>query len=92
MTDLEFDILDELYFVTSWRELTAALGRPTDDAALAAAVEGLVKQGFIRTYFPDPDSEFHYQPMLFAAHYPQLLYLASKAGLLAHNTIVTNDE
>ena len=119
MSDLEFDILDELYFVTSWRELAAALHRPTDDAALRAAVIGLperntvqdevavlladsgsfpvdgfvqraaveelVKRGHLRTYFPDADSEFAYQPMLFGEHYQQMLYLATKAGLLAHN-------
>ena len=85
MTDLEFDIIDELYFVTGWRELTAALHRPIDAADLRAAVEGLVRRGLVRTYFPDADSELHYQPMLFAAHYPQLLYLATKAGLLAHH-------
>ena len=85
MTDLEFDILDELYFVTGWRALTSALSRPPDDVTLRAAVEDLVRRGWVRTYFPDPDSEFHYQPMLFAEHYPQLQYLATKAGLLAHH-------
>ena len=86
MTDLEFDILDELYFVTNWKDLLAALGRPADDAPLRTAIEGLVQRGLVRTYFPDPDSELHYQPLLFAAHYPQMLYLATKAGLLAHTT------
>ncbi|MBC7448273.1 MAG: hypothetical protein H7330_09465 [Hymenobacteraceae bacterium] len=86
MTDLEFDVLDELYFVTSWPELVAALGRAGADAELRATVESLVKRGLVRTYFPDPDSELHYQPLLFAEHYPQMLYLASKAGLIAHNT------
>lgn len=85
MSDLEFDIIDELYFVTSWRELTVALGLASDNPDLRAAVELLVQRGFLRSYFPDPDSEFAYQPMLFAAHYQQMQYLATKAGLLAHN-------
>ncbi len=85
MTDLEFDVLDELYFVTSWPELVARLGRPGPDPELRASVESLVKRGLVRTYFPDADSELHYQPLLFAEHYPQMLYLASKAGLLAHH-------
>lgn len=86
MTDLEFDILDELYFVTNWNDLADALGRPVADPDLRAAVEGLVRRGLVRTYFPDPDSEMAYQPLLFGEHYRQMLYLASKAGLLAHNS------
>lgn len=86
MSDLEFDVLDELYFVTSWAALAAAVGRSTTDTELRAAVEGLVQRGFVRTYFPDADSELHYQPLLFAEHFPQMLYLATKAGLLAHHT------
>lgn len=85
MTDFEFDILDELYFVISWPELAHALGRTVADQELRAGVEELVKGGLVRLYFPDPDSEFTYHPMLFADHYPQMLYLASKAGLLAHH-------
>ncbi len=86
LTELEADILGELYFITTWPELAAALKRPPTDAALRTALEALVKRGLVRSYFPDPDSEFHYQPMLFAEHYPQMQYLASKAGLVAHNT------
>ncbi len=86
MTDLEFDILDEVYFVTSWPNLAAALQRPADDIDLRDTVETLVQRGLIRTYFPDPDSELHYQPMLFREHYRQMQFLASKAGLLAHTT------
>lgn len=85
MTDFEYDILDELYFVISWPELAQALGRTPADEELRAGVEALVQRGFIRLYFPDPDSEFIYHPMLFADHYPQMLFLASKAGLLAHH-------
>ena len=86
MSDFEFDVLDELYFVTSWPTLAAAVGRPAADPALRSAVERLVRDGLVRAYFPDPDSEMPYQPLLFDAHHRQMLYLASKAGLLAHNT------
>jgi hypothetical protein len=86
MTDLEYDILDELYFVTSWPTLADALKRSTTDAALRTAVEALAKRGFVRTYFPDPDSEMTYHPLLFGEHYQQMLYLASKAGLIAHTS------
>lgn len=86
VTDLEYDILDELHFVTTWPALADALRRPSTDLVLRTTAEDLVKRGLIRTYFPDPDSEFAYQPMLFAAHYAQMLYLASKAGLLLMHT------
>ncbi len=86
MTDLEYDILDELYFVTGWPALANTLQRPVTDPDLRTAMEALVKRGFVRTYFPDPDSEMTYHPLLFGEHYLQMLYLASKAGLIAHTS------
>ena len=84
VTDPEFDLLDELYFVTPFRTLLQKTGLPA--AELENQLRSLLEQGFIRSYWPDPDTELAYETTSFGAIARDAAYLASKEGLLQHNT------
>lgn len=84
MTDAEFDILDELYFVTSFRDLLQKTELTT--AELEQHLRSLLEKGLVRSYWPDPDTELAYEPTSFGAIGRDAFYLASKEGLLQHNT------
>jgi len=84
MNDAEFDLLDELYFVTPFRTLRDKTGLPTPE--LLALLGGLLERGLVRYYWPDPDTELAYEPTSFGALGQDASYLASKEGLLQHNT------
>ena len=84
VTDPEFDLLDELYFVTPFRLLLQKTGLPA--AELENQLRILLEQGLIRSYWPDPDTELAYETTSFGAIARDASYLASKEGLLQHNT------
>ncbi|MCA8830886.1 helix-turn-helix domain-containing protein [Hymenobacter pini] len=84
MTDAEFDILDELYFVTSFSDLSQKTGLAP--AALESHLRQLLEQGLIRSFWPDPDTELAFEESSFGAIVRDCFFLASKEGLLQHNT------
>ena len=84
MTDPEFDILDELYFVTSFADLRQKTGLSVAD--LQQHLRVLLERGLVRSYWPDPDTELAYEESSFGALSQDCLFLASKDGLLQHNT------
>jgi DNA-binding transcriptional ArsR family regulator len=84
VTDPEFDILDELYFVTAFGDLSQRTGLPA--ATLTQHLRTLLEQGLIRSYWPDPDTELAYEESSFGALSQDCFFLASKEGLLRHNT------
>ncbi len=84
VTDPEFNLLDELYFVTPFRTLLEKTGLPA--AELREQLRELLEQGLVRSYWPDPDTELAYEPTSFGAIAGDASYLASKEGLLRHNT------
>jgi DNA-binding Lrp family transcriptional regulator len=84
VTDAQFDLLDELYFVTPFRTLLEKTGLPAP--ALQEELRGLLEQGLIRSFWPDPDTELAYETTSFGAIGRDAFYLASKEGLLQHNT------
>ena len=84
VTDAEFDILDELYFVTSFADLAQKAGLAP--AALERHLRSLLEQGLIRSYWPDPDTELAFEESSFGAIVRDSFFLASKEGLLQHNT------
>ncbi|MDQ2769834.1 MAG: hypothetical protein M3Y54_04965, partial [Bacteroidota bacterium] len=84
VTDPEFDLLDELYFVTPFRTLLQKTGLPAPE--LEDQLRNLLEQGLIRSYWPDPDTELAYETTSFGAIARDAAYLASKEGLLQHNT------
>ena len=84
MTDPEFDLLDELYFVTSFRTLQEKTRVPAPE--LENQLRSLLEQGLIRSYWPDADTELAYETTSYGAIARDASYLASKEGLLQHNT------
>lgn len=83
MTEGEFVVLDELYFVQSYAELqeSTALGKEE----LKKVLEGLLAKGWIRCLSSrsgEPTTTVAALPELFQNYF----YLATKVGLLAHNS------
>lgn len=81
MSDQEFDLLDELYFIQSYEGLRGALG--WEDARVAEVLKSTYDKGWIRCY-DDPGHEVTAREVDLLKHYARYHYLASKAGLLAH--------
>ena len=84
MTPTQDDILDELYFVTSFLDLRNALG--LSEETLCQELKKLLALEFVKSFFPDPDSEVAFTPESFDRDYNRYFYLATKKGLLAHNS------
>ena len=83
MSEEEYEVLDELYFVTGYHELRDQLSYP--DEQLCAVLHSLSDKGWIRI-LADPDEELPSGSVDWASGYRSYFYLASKAGLMAHNT------
>jgi len=83
MSDQEFDLLDELYFVQPYSTLQEALG--WEDSQLLDTLTLLVDKGWIKC-FSAPDQEC-FDVIDLREVGKELLYLATKKGLMAHNTI-----
>ena len=84
MNDAQFDLLDELYFVTPFRTLLEKTRLPAP--VLQEQLRELLEQDLIRSFWPDPDTELAYETTSFGAIGRDAFYLASKEGLLQHNT------
>ncbi|UOQ50922.1 hypothetical protein [Hymenobacter cellulosivorans] len=84
MTDTEYDILDELYFVTPFTTLREKTNLPA--AELEHSLRGLLEQDYIKCFYPDPDTELAYEVTSFGALVRDCYFLATKPGLLAHNS------
>jgi len=84
VTDSEYDLLDELYFVTPFRTLLEKTGVPAPELELQ--LRSLLEQGLIRSFWPDPDTELAYETTSFGAIARDAAYLATKEGLLQHNS------
>ena len=84
LTEQEFDILDELYFVISWHDLKEALR--CDDSWLKDGLRTLLEKRFVQQF---TYSEAHHDFVRLGApdsdHPEKYHYLATKEGLLAHN-------
>ncbi|UOQ70149.1 hypothetical protein [Hymenobacter cellulosilyticus] len=49
-------------------------------------LRGLLEQDYIKCFYPDPDTELAYEVTSFGALVRDCYFLATKPGLLAHNT------
>lgn len=85
MSENEFDILDELYFVTSYPDLKSALS--LNDEEICVALQSLIRQGYVKILYPDQDTEHTFEETSFGRHYREYYFLATKAGLIVHNVI-----
>ncbi|WMJ74513.1 hypothetical protein RCC89_15265 [Cytophagaceae bacterium ABcell3] len=83
MTDIELDILDELYFPISFDALKDTLG--IEDDVLLKELQGLVKKGWVQCIIPESDEIIPITETSFN-NLRQYHYLATKEGLLAHNS------
>ncbi|MEH0155475.1 transporter [Limibacter armeniacum] len=82
MTDLEFEVLDELYFVTSFKALKNEI--EVEEAVLKNCLKELLEKQWVRC-FKTVDTEEDEEGLDFENKYAEYYYLASKKGLMAHN-------
>jgi len=82
MTDREFDVLDELYFVTPFHELREHVGLPEEELKEILII--LSEKGWLKC-FGNMDEELPLDDINLETEYKKYFYLASKEGLLAHN-------
>ncbi len=84
MTELEFDILDEIYFVTGYQEVREQL--MVEEEALQQGFRSLLQQGYVQQlYFDEGVQDYVKQNAPDLDHIAKYHYLATKEGLLAHN-------
>ncbi|MEB2783789.1 hypothetical protein [Algoriphagus persicinus] len=82
MNDEEFDLMDELYFVQSYGYLLETLD--WEEEVLLTTLQRLFSQGYIKC-LDDPDTE-RFGVVDISKEGKNLYFLASKKGLMAHNT------
>lgn len=81
MTDLEFDVLDELYFVSSYQQLAEAC--ELDELKLIETLAILFEKGWVKV-LQTVDDEAR-EPLELPTRFHTYYYLATKKGLHAHN-------
>lgn len=82
MTDEEFDLLDELYFVQPFTHLKEEL--EWSDDVLLKNLKQLQQKTWIKC-FSEMDVEVFEPELNLDENFRSYLYLASKKGLMAHN-------
>ncbi|MGB3464145.1 MAG: hypothetical protein WBA74_02705 [Cyclobacteriaceae bacterium] len=83
MSDLEFDVLDELYFVQPYDALTEATG--FEDDLLKKVLKKLLSKKWIKC-LSSMTEDILYDDLDFDKDFRSIYYLATKSGLLAHNS------
>ena len=83
MSDDEFDLLDELYFVQPYSYLEETL--TWDASKLLQTLGSLYAKEFIKCLTAPDDERFDRVDILSEGQ--NLFYLATKKGLMAHNAI-----
>ncbi len=83
MSELEYDILDELYFLIHFKELISQFGLSDDE--MKPILIKLFRKGWIRCY-SDPDNELDPKEVDMEVKFRDYYYLASKEGLKAHTS------
>ncbi|PRY87653.1 hypothetical protein [Mongoliibacter ruber] len=83
MTEEEFDLLDELYFVQHYSYLKETLA--WEDSKLLETLSSLHQKTYIKC-LTAPDAEI-FDQVDFQEKGKELYYLATKKGLMEHNAI-----
>lgn len=83
MTDDEFEVLDELYFVQSFGDLVDLTGK--ESQPLTDILAKLYEKGWVRV-LEGVDNEVPKDALDLSNRSEQYHYLATKEGLMAHNT------
>ncbi|GAB4335367.1 MAG: hypothetical protein OHK0038_12990 [Flammeovirgaceae bacterium] len=84
MSDIEYQVMDELYFLTSFHKLME--NTELEEIQLKNCLENLIKKGWVRC-FEDTKGEYPIDEIDFNNKFTDYQYLATKKGLLAHNSI-----
>jgi hypothetical protein len=82
MTELEYDVLDELYFVVSFSELQTTLDLEADE--LKNVLQTLLRRDWVKCLSSQTD-ELSASEVNFEKNYRDYFYLATKSGLLSHH-------
>ena len=82
MTDVEFDVLDELYFVQPYDYLVSEL--ELEDSELKEVLISLIEKGWVKCFLNMQEEALSHELQL-DEKYREYFYLATKAGLMAHN-------
>ncbi|MCS6832491.1 MAG: transporter [Flammeovirgaceae bacterium] len=83
MSDVEYQVLDELYFVISFEKLKENTGLSEEE--LKNCLYQMLEKGWIKC-FKDKEAREIATDIDFENKYAQYQYLATKKGLLAHNS------
>ena len=84
MTDQEFDVLDELYFVISFQDLMRNLSWPAE--AVLPVLKELVSKELVKCIDPQSEEEVELSLSELDKQYHKILFLATKKGLMEHNS------
>lgn len=84
MTDLEFDVLDELYFVNTFEGVLENIEAPKEK--LLDTLIQLVDRNWIKCFIKGKDEVIPHENLDMNKNYKNYQYLATKEGLLAHNS------
>lgn len=82
MSEEEYDIMDQLYFVTSFEDVKEQSG--LDNAVISSVLWDFITRGWVKC-FDGPEKEVEVGNEDFRTNFENYHYLASKQGLLAHN-------
>jgi len=83
-SELEFEIMDELYFLSSFRQLMTNTG--ADSNELKVAILHLLQQNYIQQYvFNESLQDFDKLEFYDKSKLESASYVATRKGLLAHN-------
>ncbi|MFN8415394.1 MAG: transporter [Cytophagaceae bacterium] len=83
MSDLEFDILDQLYFVIGLEELSKEMQMSSED--LWPSLRNMIEKEWVKVMLYQSDEEVELSKVS-TASLNQYVFLATKKGLLAHNS------
>ena len=84
MTDLEFDVLDELYFVTPYKDLVNSID--LSEKEVLKTLKQLIEKRWVKCFINESE-ELLPDEVDLENNYSNYHYLATKAGLIAHNSI-----
>jgi hypothetical protein len=82
MTDFEFEVLDELYFVTSFNDVVKQLEQ-VDQQELEAVLKAMQSKGWVKVF--DSIDAVKEVVLTEETSINRCFFLATKKGLLEHN-------
>ena len=84
MTETEFEILDELYFLIDFKTLLNNVN--FDENILKNSLRLMIEKNWIALFMNDDSAEINYDNTSFEENFKSYYYLATKKGLFEHNS------